>query len=100
LIILSNPNPTRVKKPIEKTALPAPADLWAEAGNGKIMLDMPWKGHYTASFYTTTGQKMFTIAEFGPGNAIISVPKMPAGAFMLQCRGEKVSFVKKIIVRP
>ena len=100
LIILSNPYPTRVKKPIEKTAIPAPADLWAKAGNGKIILSMPWKGHYTASLYTTTGQNIFKIAEIGPESAIISVPQMPAGAFMLQCRGEKVSFVKKIIVKP
>jgi xylan 1,4-beta-xylosidase len=100
LLLVSNPKPTLVKKSEKQTRVSEPGDLRVLVGNGKIRLVMPEKGYYTASFYTISGQKIFEAAEFGPGDALISIPKIPASAFVLQCRSEKVSFGKKIFVWP
>jgi xylan 1,4-beta-xylosidase len=99
LIVLSNPNPTHIKKKIEETGIPKLREFRAQSDKGKINLYLPWKGPNLIRLYSIDGRKIFEDAEYGPGNAVIAVPKIPAGALVLQCRGEKASLAKKVVVR-
>jgi xylan 1,4-beta-xylosidase len=94
LIILSNPDATANHN---KNAEKKPDRMNTLVKQGKIILEIKDNEHYSVNLYTTAGQRILHAGEYSQGNASISIPKMAAGTFVLECRGGKNSFVKTFV---
>ncbi len=100
LVILSNPETTKAKKKPDRTELPAQLEFRVNVNKGKINLSIPQNGPYLIRLYSGDGRKVSEDALYGPGIVAIPAEKVPAGVYVLECKGEKASLVKKTLVRP
>jgi hypothetical protein len=64
------------------------------------MLTVPERGLYKVGLFTTGGRKVFESAGSYSGTAAITMQKIPAGIYVIQCAGSNYSLVKQVAVRP
>jgi hypothetical protein len=97
LITLTNPNGVSVKGSSERMIDNyVPASLRTEISNGKMMLALPGSGQFTVRLVTPNGRTL--ISERAMGTSSISLSKVPAGTYLLECSGLEQNFVKTVFV--
>lgn len=97
LITLTNPNGVSVKRSSERmTDNYVPASLRTEISNGKMMLTLPGSGQFRVRLVTPNGRTL--ISERTMGTSSISLAKVPAGTYLLECSGLEQNFVKTVFV--
>jgi xylan 1,4-beta-xylosidase len=100
LMVLSNPNATAVKRQSywEKNAVSS--TLRAEIRKGKMMLVLPENDRYTVTLLSESGRTVATAKTSGSGMVDISMPKIPAGAYIVQCSGTRRSYSARVVAAP
>ena len=97
LITLTNPNGVSVKRSSERMIDNyIPASFRTEISNGKMMLTLPGSGQFTVRLVTPNGRTL--ISERAAGTSSISLAKIPAGTYLLECSGLEQNFVKTVFV--
>jgi xylan 1,4-beta-xylosidase len=100
LVILSNPNGASVRRSAAAAQGAASVTLHAEIRDGRMMLTLPENDRYTVRLFSTSGRTIVTARTSGAGTVEISVPKIPAGIYMVQCIGARQSYIAQVLVTP
>jgi beta-xylosidase len=98
VIILSNPKGASAGKPAGQAAAAGSGGLRASVRGHTINLETRRGGKYTVGIYSTSGREILETTVDGPGNAFISIPTKPAGAFVLECRDARSLLVKQLVL--
>jgi xylan 1,4-beta-xylosidase len=98
LIVLSNPHSVSAKKKLSgEAAKEMPGVPKLSVHDRAVILNMPQAEKYRLSIHTTGGRKIFQTAAVGPGSALIKIPKIPAGTFVVECRGTRRSIAGRLV---
>lgn len=100
LVVLSNPNAVAVQRQSAAAKSFAPAVLRVEIRSGKMMLALPEAGKYSVRLYLTTGRVVFAANTSGSTAVAFSLPKIPAGIYLVRCTNAKQSLVAQVAVAP
>jgi hypothetical protein len=96
LVVLSNPSVSI--KTIQDDGVKSAASiaLHAEISGNKMLLTFPGSGQFNVHLYSTIGRTIFKTSTNGSGS--ISLAKVPAGAYMLECSGSGQKLVKAVFI--
>jgi hypothetical protein len=100
LLTLTNPSASAIKKPVNAAKPASQAALSADIRGDKLTFTAPERGLYTIGLYSTSGRKIFESVNYYTGKAAITLQKIPAGVYILQCSNPAYSLVKQIAARP
>jgi hypothetical protein len=100
LLTLTNPSASAIKKPVNAAKPASQAALSADIRGDKLTFTAPERGLYTIGLYSTSGRKIFESVNYYTGTAAITLQKIPAGVYILQCSNPAYSLVKQIAARP
>ena len=98
LIILSNPAVSVNRSSDDAMKNPAPAALSAEIRSGKMMLSLPEGGRFMVRLVSTNGRTVVSTRTKSAGANFISLAKVPAGTYLLECDGSSQKLVKPVFV--
>ena len=99
LIILTNPSVVSVKSSSESMVKNSiPISLSTEISGGKMILTLPGNGQFTVRLVSTSGRTIVSARTAGASTSSISLAKVPAGTYLLECLGLDQKFVKTVFV--
>jgi Glycosyl hydrolases family 39. len=64
----------------------------------KVIIAMPLSGAYQVQLFTTGGRKIMEKDVNGPGKSVVSLAKLPTGAYILKCNNPGNSLKSLVIV--
>lgn len=98
LIQITNANGTGVSEPMKEKTFAPILNINATVIGKSVVMSIPYSGNFKINLFGTNGRKEATLNATGPGTSSISLAKVPAGTYLLECSGLEHNFVKTVFV--